>query len=595
MIPPIPSSIIATVYCFALATLSTVQFFRSRTPLRLGAAVMAIFGLSIAALSIVYAAQRIWLSVFWVYQFLAECISLTWVITTIIHLGYAFYPLTRHQTFIWRTALGSVLLYDAVAIAELSYYCYAVFGSGTLTREATPVLWIYWVRQVVKVITCAVTIAYLFVPLVRHHHNTGVAMIADSNTLAVGTWYLSSLGVTSLGYFCMFIYYMTKSKAVFDPQAQNLDLCIRLIACPIFSLPPPRILLVYFQEKYGTTVRDDNPNTMIEEGITNDPRPRRPAMLINLPSNSARRNSEYMFDHPSRRTTGAPLPPLYPTQEQEEVRYKHWEDEEVNIGLSMDEIHSFPSTPGAASTVDTARSRAPNGQSTTTTNENSKESQPHNLDPTASHILSALSISGLSGTSEPPRAPKKISRRLTSDVLPSLMWDLTASALTSTSLPTPTEITVLTNVPSSKRVQRSKIGGSDGGSHGSDKMSAASGVSGISSTSILEESERISDENPPRSQAHSQHEGLQDITSSVYLDSVRVASREAITRVAAAQGNSTGASLRHGSTLGPLSPTMLRATRGGNNNNSSSSISLAESGVTKSVELGPLGAVESLS
>lgn len=163
MIPTIPSTIVATVYCLVLACLSTLQFYRSRTPLRLGAAVMAVFGLSISALSIVYATQRVSLSIFWVYQFVAECVSLTWVITTIIHLGYAFYPLTRHQTFIWRTALGSVLLYDAVAIAELSYYCYAVFGSGSLPREATPVLWIYWVRQLVKVLACAVTVTYLFV------------------------------------------------------------------------------------------------------------------------------------------------------------------------------------------------------------------------------------------------------------------------------------------------------------------------------------------------------------------------------------------------------------------------------------------------
>ncbi|KAG0365822.1 hypothetical protein BGZ54_006175 [Gamsiella multidivaricata] len=104
------------------------------------------------------------LSAFWVYQFVAECIAVTWVITTIIHLGYAFYPLTRHQTLIWRTALGSVVLYDLVAIAELSYYCYGVWGSGSLSAEV-PELWIYWVRQMVKVLTCAITIAYLFVSI----------------------------------------------------------------------------------------------------------------------------------------------------------------------------------------------------------------------------------------------------------------------------------------------------------------------------------------------------------------------------------------------------------------------------------------------
>ncbi|KAF9955811.1 hypothetical protein BGZ72_003402 [Mortierella alpina] len=335
MIPPLPSTIVATCYIALIAILSCVQFHRSQTPLRLGAAVMAVFGLSISALSVVYTTDKLSLSVFWVYQFVAECIAVTWVITTIIHLGYAFYPLTRHQTLIWRTALGSVILYDVVAIAELSYYCYAVWGSHTLSKEATPVLWIYWVRQVVKVLACAVTIAYLFVPLVRHHNSTGLAMIADSNTLAVGTWYLSALGLTCLGYTSMFIYYMTKPTEVFSPQAQALDLCIRLTACPIFSLPPPRILIQYFQTKYGSSIRDDNPNTMIEDGITNDPRPRRPPMLVSQPTSfSSRRNSGFVFDPPS--TYQARYRLSYQSHntrgDRDLDRCKHSMDEEVNIG-----------------------------------------------------------------------------------------------------------------------------------------------------------------------------------------------------------------------------------------------------------------------
>ncbi|KAI8604201.1 hypothetical protein EDD21DRAFT_402217 [Dissophora ornata] len=162
MIQALASAIIATAYITCIAILSCVQFRRSQTPLRLGAAVMAVIGLSISVLSIVYVTDRVSLSIFWVYQSVAECIAMTWVITTIIHLGYAFYPITRHQTLIWRTALASVILYDLVAMAELSYYCYAVWGTGKLAKEAAPVLWIYWVRQLVKVLASTVTIAYLF-------------------------------------------------------------------------------------------------------------------------------------------------------------------------------------------------------------------------------------------------------------------------------------------------------------------------------------------------------------------------------------------------------------------------------------------------
>ncbi|KAG0253451.1 hypothetical protein BGZ95_006308, partial [Linnemannia exigua] len=125
------------------------------------------------------------------------------------------------------------------------------------------------------------------------------------------------------GYCAMFVYYMTKPSEVFSPQAQALDLCIRLIACPIFSLPPPRILLRHYKDKYGSGARDDNNlNTMIEDGITNDPRPRRPAMLIAQPSFPSARRSDYIFDtphhHPTSFLATRPSVELYATREMEE-------------------------------------------------------------------------------------------------------------------------------------------------------------------------------------------------------------------------------------------------------------------------------------
>ncbi|KAF9168597.1 hypothetical protein DFQ26_004231 [Actinomortierella ambigua] len=304
MLAQLPSSIVAAAYVFIITVLAGLQFRRSRTPLRLGSFVMALFGLSIAALAVVYAAGKMDLAIFWVYQFIAECIAVTWVITTIIHLGYAFYPLTRHQTLIWRVALGSVIMYVLVAIAELCYYIYAVWGANTPIKSPAPVPWIYWLRQLIKVIASTVTILYLFVPLVRHHHSAGVAQIADSNTLAVGAWYLGALGLISLGYGTMLIYFICHPGSAFTLQAQSLDLCIRLLVCPIFSLPPPGFLLRYFHDKYGSATHDtDRPSTMIEAGITNDPRPRRPQMLVSQPasftSNQPRRNSDYVLDSPT--------------------------------------------------------------------------------------------------------------------------------------------------------------------------------------------------------------------------------------------------------------------------------------------------------
>ncbi|KAF9377175.1 hypothetical protein BGX21_003261 [Mortierella sp. AD011] len=122
---------------------------------------------------------------------------------------------------------------------------------------------------------------------------------------------------------------MTRSKEVFSPQAQALDLCIRLTSCPIFSLPPPQFLINYFRKKYGSAARDDNPNTMIEEGITNDPRPRRPPMLVGQ-STSTRRNSNYVFG-PGYQERNAST---YSSFEIDEDRCKRYLDEEVNIGTT---------------------------------------------------------------------------------------------------------------------------------------------------------------------------------------------------------------------------------------------------------------------
>lgn len=169
MVPPLTSTIIATSYIAIVAILACVLFARSRTPLRLGSVVMAVLGLSISAVSIVYATGTVSSAVFWIHQFIAECVAVTWVVTTIIHLGYAFYPTTRHQIALWRAALASVILYDLIAIAELAYYCAVVWGADGGNETNLPVVWVYWVRQVIKVLACTITIAYLFVSQVLAH------------------------------------------------------------------------------------------------------------------------------------------------------------------------------------------------------------------------------------------------------------------------------------------------------------------------------------------------------------------------------------------------------------------------------------------
>ena len=334
----------------------------------------------------------------------------------------------------------------------------------------------------------------------------------------------------------MFVYYMTKGNEVFTPQAQSLDLCIRLIACPIFSLPPPRILLVYFQEKYGSTARDDNPNTMLEEGITNDPRPRRPAMLVNnSTSHSTRRNSDYIFDEPAGH-----FPTLYPTDEQEDhVSFKSLAKVEAHLGSSGD---------------DSAKERSQRilpiaGHSSSS--ENHKEFSTIASETSGSNILNALSIPNPSAAFEQPRLARKFSRRTTHERQPSLTWHTSLTAYTNNP---PVDPSTLTNIPASsvsKHTQRGQPNHTASGNR--------NGKLGMSSdSSILEETERTTDPSPPRTQGHPPHEGLPEITSSIQLDSIRATSRNAIRN---AHGDANGAHMGPEATAGPLSAGLLRKIR----------------------------------
>lgn len=200
----------------------------------------------------------------------------------------------------------------------------------------------------------------------------------------------------------MFIYYMTKPDEVFSPQAQALDLCIRLLACPIFSLPPPRILLRHFQDKYGSGARDDNLNTMLEDGITNDPRPRRPAMLVAQSSFPSARQNDFFFDHPSSSSFLATRPSMdlhsnYATCEMEESRSKRYMEDDTHVagttsssdstsaetnngpGSSSDGNESDPTAPSSVSSGSpavTVRSTATETTSTSAKSTSDQKSYP---------------------------------------------------------------------------------------------------------------------------------------------------------------------------------------------------------------------------
>ncbi|KAI7825358.1 hypothetical protein BC939DRAFT_128497 [Gamsiella multidivaricata] len=86
-----------------------------------------------------------------------------------------------------------------------------------------------------------------------HHRNrwSSTSEVSfDSDMMAVGVWYLSSLMTLAFAYAVLNIFYFFNHEFLYTQQGQVLDLCLRITIGPIFFLPAPAFLLRFYREHF---------------------------------------------------------------------------------------------------------------------------------------------------------------------------------------------------------------------------------------------------------------------------------------------------------------------------------------------------------
>ncbi|KAG0088695.1 hypothetical protein BGZ93_010297 [Podila epicladia] len=227
----------------------------------------------------------------------------------IVSVGSGFYPMARRKSFLWVGSMGMVCIYAAFSAVNTGFYVHQkillhpiggdelqtlreiIFREYNATRYdlfrqrrmefdegkvstrsynetlagvanwmdlttseretfARPDITWYLSHQLLMLFTFTWSCIYLFVPLVRNHRHGPVGRPVDSNTMAVGVWYLSSLLLVTGLYGALNIYYVFEPEFIFDQPAQALDLCLRLTVGPIFMLPAPAFLFRFYRQHF---------------------------------------------------------------------------------------------------------------------------------------------------------------------------------------------------------------------------------------------------------------------------------------------------------------------------------------------------------
>ncbi|KAG0201427.1 hypothetical protein BGX28_005732 [Mortierella sp. GBA30] len=304
---PYTSYVVATCYLSFLCVVAVIMCIRSRTRLRIFACFITYIGLTIAVVGLLRTKYMIGPSWFWAWNFLGEGFGVVVLALTIVSVGSGFYPMAGSKSKYWQMCMVVVGLYGALSITNFAYYVYhkvifrplsgedvqdirqAIIAAGiiepddldrqrrweqrqgwipsinaTLTgvkdwRElawaeqemfARPLTTLYLSHQLIMEATCICVVFYLFIPLVRHHRHGPIGRPVDSDMMAVGVWYLSSLMTLALAYAILNGVYVVKSIYIYDQRFQALDLCLRITIGPIFFLPAPAFLLRYYREHF---------------------------------------------------------------------------------------------------------------------------------------------------------------------------------------------------------------------------------------------------------------------------------------------------------------------------------------------------------
>ncbi|KAF9188878.1 hypothetical protein BGZ50_001104 [Haplosporangium sp. Z 11] len=304
---PETTYVVATCYLTFLCVVAVIMCMRAPTRLRGYAFFLTFAGLTIAVAGLLFSKHIISPNWFWTWNFFAELIAVVVLTLTIVSVGSGFYPMTGNRNIYWRMSMGVIVLYGVVAMINLIYYIYHKLVPHPFTGEevlalrqaivvkglynpwelysqrkteknqgliphidtrwegaadwrqlawaeqemfARPETSYYLGHQFMMLLTCVWAVIYLFIPLVRHHRHGPVGRPVDSDMMAVGVWYLSSLMTLAFAYGCLNMVYVFNQEFIFEQQAQALDLCLRITLGPIFFLPAPSFLLKFYRNHF---------------------------------------------------------------------------------------------------------------------------------------------------------------------------------------------------------------------------------------------------------------------------------------------------------------------------------------------------------
>ncbi|KAI9234824.1 MAG: hypothetical protein BYD32DRAFT_422603 [Podila humilis] len=310
LLPEAASFLVATCYLTFLTVVAIVMAARSKTRLRIFAFFITFLGLSIAIIGYLRAIRIVEPQWFWCWNFFGEGLGVAAMAAIIVSVGSGFYPMARRKSLLWMASMAIVCIYAVLAAVNVGFYIHEKIilhpisakylvhlrfdimdeynaTSWDLQRErlleiasgqivsgnysqtaltgvaswkeltsserdmfARPNFHWYLSHQLLMLFTFTWSCIYLFVPLVRNHRHGPVGRPVDSNTMAVGVWYLATLLTVVCLYGALNIYYVFEPKFSFEQPAQALDLCLRLTVGPIFMMPAPAFLFRFYRQHF---------------------------------------------------------------------------------------------------------------------------------------------------------------------------------------------------------------------------------------------------------------------------------------------------------------------------------------------------------
>ncbi|KAF9421335.1 hypothetical protein BGZ94_008853 [Podila epigama] len=350
------SFIIATSYIGALTIAAIIMSLRSRTRLRFYACFATILTLSIAILGLMWAKMLIAVNWYWLWNFMAESIGIVALTYTIVSVGNGFYPMAGKRRWFRMLSFLIIILYALLATANVAFYIKnaivkrvisteeiqeldVIIGSYfktriTDTKERTlsvargeffrlcakketvpdwtyfdgiqadffarPHATFYQAHQMIMIFTCGWASIYLFIPLIRNHRRGPIGKPVNSDTMAIGVWYLSCLAIIGFLYTTLNVLYIIDENNLYDLRAQAFDLCLRATVGPIFFSPAPAFLLRFYRRHFNRFSQQEPPPSMKPHIRRHDLRDNSSSMRRGSFSDPEYDNCDYRYTPSSR-------------------------------------------------------------------------------------------------------------------------------------------------------------------------------------------------------------------------------------------------------------------------------------------------------